>query len=45
MDILSLFYSISEIITSYKQFSVLRADLMRYLILWYHGGFYTDIDT
>lgn len=24
--------------------NVLRADLLRYLLLWYHGGFYADID-
>ncbi|TKA74151.1 hypothetical protein B0A49_05000 [Cryomyces minteri] len=24
--------------------SILRADLLRYLLLWYHGGFYADID-
>lgn len=23
---------------------VLRADLLRYLILWYHGGYYADMD-
>ncbi|PLN80566.1 hypothetical protein BDW42DRAFT_170706 [Aspergillus taichungensis] len=23
---------------------VLRADLLRYLLLWYHGGFYADVD-
>jgi hypothetical protein len=25
-------------------FPVLRADLLRYLLLWYYGGFYSDID-
>jgi len=24
--------------------NVLRADLLRYLLLWYHGGYYADID-
>lgn len=24
--------------------NVLRADLLRYMLLWYHGGFYADID-
>lgn len=25
-------------------YDVLRADLLRYLILWYHGGYYADVD-
>jgi mannosyltransferase OCH1-like enzyme len=25
-------------------FPVLRADLLRYLLLWYYGGYYSDID-
>ena len=29
--------------TSYP-FPVLRADLVRYLLLWYYGGYYSDID-
>ncbi|OQE12207.1 hypothetical protein PENVUL_c001G05983 [Penicillium vulpinum] len=38
--------SIPEIATVYKSYphSILRADLLRYLLLWYYGGFYADID-
>ncbi|KXG50162.1 uncharacterized protein PGRI_061290 [Penicillium griseofulvum] len=38
--------AISEIATTYKSYphNVLRADLLRYLLLWYYGGFYADID-
>ena len=25
-------------------YNVLRADLLRYLVLWYYGGFYADLD-
>jgi hypothetical protein len=37
---------IPEIATVYNSYpyNVLRADLLRYLLLWYHGGFYADID-
>ncbi|KAJ5230034.1 hypothetical protein N7489_010742 [Penicillium chrysogenum] len=38
--------AIPEIETIYKSYphNVLRADLLRYLLLWYYGGFYADID-
>lgn len=38
--------NIPEIATIYKSYprNVLRADLLRYLLLWYFGGFYADID-
>lgn len=38
--------SIPEIAAVYKSYphNVLRADLLRYLLLWYYGGFYADID-
>lgn len=38
--------AIPEIATIYKSYprNVLRADLLRYLLLWYYGGFYADID-
>ncbi|KAJ5360167.1 hypothetical protein N7517_009358 [Penicillium concentricum] len=38
--------AISEIATIYKSYphNVLRADFLRYLLLWYYGGFYADID-
>ena len=34
---------IHKVYTSYPS-GVLRADLLRYLILWYYGGYYADID-
>ncbi|KAF9239946.1 CAZyme family GT32 [Penicillium roqueforti] len=38
--------AIPEIATIYKSYpqNILRADLLRYLLLWYYGGFYADID-
>ncbi|KAJ5164917.1 uncharacterized protein N7500_006747 [Penicillium coprophilum] len=38
--------AISEITTIYKAYphNVLRADFLRYLLLWYYGGFYADTD-
>ncbi|KAJ5794751.1 CAZyme family GT32 [Penicillium paradoxum] len=38
--------TIPDIATVYKSYphNVLRADLLRYLLLWYYGGFYADID-
>ncbi|KAF7512143.1 hypothetical protein GJ744_002305 [Endocarpon pusillum] len=35
--------SLTEIYTNYP-IPILRADLLRYLLLWYHGGLYADID-
>ncbi|PWY95302.1 hypothetical protein BO94DRAFT_553220 [Aspergillus sclerotioniger CBS 115572] len=35
---------LQDLYTSYPH-DVLRADLLRYLLLWYHGGYYADIDT
>ncbi|KAK4868210.1 hypothetical protein LT330_007408 [Penicillium expansum] len=40
---LSAIPEIASIYKSYPQ-NVLRADLLRYLLLWYYGGFYADID-
>lgn len=34
---------LSTLWSSYP-FPVLRADLLRYLLLWYYGGYYADID-
>ncbi|KAH8433515.1 uncharacterized protein LDX57_011149 [Aspergillus melleus] len=34
---------LKDLYTSYP-LEVLRADLLRYLLLWYHGGFYADTD-
>ncbi|KAG0156163.1 hypothetical protein PDIDSM_3340 [Penicillium digitatum] len=38
--------AIPEIAATYNSYprNVLRADLLRYLLLWYYGGFYADID-
>ncbi|KAL5363431.1 nucleotide-diphospho-sugar transferase [Aspergillus floccosus] len=38
--------AIPEIASVYKSYphNVLRADLLRYLLLWYYGGFYADTD-
>jgi alpha 1,6-mannosyltransferase len=44
-DLLPLFESIPEITEAIERFTSIREDLMRYLILWYHGGFWTAIDT
>ncbi|CAG7939178.1 unnamed protein product [Penicillium salamii] len=40
------FSAIPDIATIYKSYpqNVLRADLLRYLLLWYYGGFYADVD-
>lgn len=39
--------SIPDLLRLYHSYphDVQRADLLRYLILWYFGGYYTDIDT
>ncbi|RDW82791.1 hypothetical protein BP6252_03903 [Coleophoma cylindrospora] len=44
-DTLSLFASVPEIARAYEELPDLRKDLLRYLILWYHGGFFAEIDT
>jgi hypothetical protein len=38
--------SIPGLATFYHEYPhrVLRGDLLRYLILWYYGGYYTDVD-
>lgn len=38
--------AIPEIASVYRSYpyNVLRADLLRYLLLWYYGGFYADTD-
>lgn len=38
--------AVPEIALVYKSYPyyVLRTDLLRYLLLWYYGGFYADID-
>ncbi|CAG8371438.1 unnamed protein product [Penicillium salamii] len=40
---LSTIPDIAEVYKSYPH-NVLRADFLRYLLLWYYGGFYADID-
>ncbi|KAK9848683.1 hypothetical protein MYU51_015409 [Penicillium brevicompactum] len=40
---LSAIPDIAAVFKSYPH-NVLRADLLRYLLLWYYGGFYADID-
>lgn len=38
--------SIPDIVHIFQSFphNVLRADLLRYLLLWYYGGYYADVD-
>ncbi|RAL01756.1 uncharacterized protein BO80DRAFT_464297 [Aspergillus ibericus CBS 121593] len=43
IDELSAVPEIATIYNSYP-YDVLRADLLRYLLLWYYGGFYADMD-
>ncbi|PYI10416.1 hypothetical protein BO78DRAFT_404200 [Aspergillus sclerotiicarbonarius CBS 121057] len=43
IDELSAVPEIATIYHSYP-YDVLRADLLRYLLLWYYGGFYADMD-
>ncbi|KAL3425276.1 Initiation-specific alpha-1,6-mannosyltransferase 1 [Phlyctema vagabunda] len=43
--ILSLYSDIPEVTNAYADFPALRTDLLRYLILWYHGGFFAEVDT
>lgn len=40
------FSQVPDLIRLYESYpyNVLRADLLRYLILWYHGGYYADMD-
>ncbi|BDD60767.1 hypothetical protein MPDQ_004670 [Monascus purpureus] len=42
----SVFSTIPDLINLYQSYpyDVLRADLLRYLLLWYYGGFYADLD-
>lgn len=40
---LSAVPEIAAVFKSYPQ-NVLRADFLRYLLLWYYGGFYADLD-
>ncbi|KAE8554866.1 hypothetical protein EYB25_003413 [Talaromyces marneffei] len=42
-NVLSTVPEIAQIYHSYPYY-VLRTDLLRYLLLWYYGGFYADID-
>lgn len=41
-----VFAAIPDLVAAYHSYphEVLRADLLRYLLLWYHGGFYSDMD-
>ncbi|RJE23343.1 hypothetical protein PHISCL_04329 [Aspergillus sclerotialis] len=40
------FNEVPDLVRVYNSYpyDVLRADLLRYLILWYYGGYYTDLD-
>ncbi|KAA8651407.1 hypothetical protein EYZ11_009219 [Aspergillus tanneri] len=42
-DVFSTVPGLRDLYMSYS-YDVLRADLLRYLLLWYHGGFYADLD-
>lgn len=42
-NVLSAVPEIAQVYHSYPYY-VLRTDLLRYLLLWYHGGFYADMD-
>jgi alpha 1,6-mannosyltransferase len=43
--LLDLYDSVPEISTAYNTYPALQHDLAKYLMLWAHGGFYTDVDT
>lgn len=45
IELLSLFKDIPEISAAYGSFPGIREDLLRYILLWYHGGFYAEINT
>jgi alpha 1,6-mannosyltransferase len=40
-----LFETIPEIAAANETYSEIRNDLFRYLLLWYHGGMWSEIDT
>lgn len=42
-NVLSAVPEILQVYNSYPHY-VLRTDLLRYLLLWYYGGFYADVD-
>ena len=43
-SLLAIYSNISSLQSAYEDLS-LRPDLTRYLLLWYHGGLYSDINT
>jgi mannosyltransferase OCH1-like enzyme len=45
IELLQLLSTIPEIATAYQAFPAIREDLLKYILLWYYGGFYTEIDT
>lgn len=44
-DLLEAFESIPNITSAIKDFPTIRQDLQRYMLLWYNGGLYADINT
>jgi Glycosyltransferase sugar-binding region containing DXD motif len=46
LDFVESLASVPSLVTTYKNYPlpILQADLLRYLLLWYYGGFYADID-
>ncbi|KAH9215129.1 hypothetical protein DL95DRAFT_388846 [Leptodontidium sp. 2 PMI_412] len=45
VELYSHFKGIPEIAGMNSTSTTVQNDLMRYLLLWFHGGFYTDVDT
>lgn len=41
-----MFSDVPDLARTYNSYpyDILRADLLRYLVLWYYGGYYTDLD-
>jgi alpha 1,6-mannosyltransferase len=44
-ELLQLFSTTPEIATAYQTIPAIRKDLLKYILLWYYGGFYAEIDT
>lgn len=44
-DLLEAFQSIPDIRDAMKKYPLIQKDLLRHLLLWYHGGLYAGIDT
>jgi alpha 1,6-mannosyltransferase len=45
VSVLSRYSSIPSILSAYEAYPSQNSDLIRYMLLWYYGGFYTDVRT